>query len=314
MNSCSRVHAPPANLATACTASASLSATPSKAWRVAALGGVVPLAALLSACAAPPASTAPMAERSSAAAVPSAEPVQVYAAGSLREAFTTIARDYQDRTGQKVVLTLGASGLLRERIERGEPAQVFASADTAHPQRLAGQGGWHTHQVFARNQLCALTADHVQVTPDTLLANLLNPAVRVGTSTPKADPSGDYAWAMFKQAEALVPGAQKLLEVKALQLTGGTDSPKPPAGRGTYAWVMDQGQADVFLTYCTNAVSAVKEVPRLKVVQLPPALSVGAAYGLTVRSGAPAAASAFAQALLGEPAQGTLRQFGFGAP
>ena len=32
---------------------------------------------------------------------------------------------------------------------------------------------------------------------------------------------------------------------------------------------MDQRQADVFLTYCTNAVAAQAEVPRLRVVQLP---------------------------------------------
>ena len=46
----------------------------------------------------------------------------------------------------------------------------------------------------------------------------------------------------------------------------------------------EQGQADVFLTYCTNAVASQKEVPRLKVVQVPAALQVGAAYGLTVRA------------------------------
>ena len=61
----------------------------------------------------------------------------MYAAGSLREALTLIARDYEARTGQAVALTFGASGLLRERIEKGEAAQVFASADMEHPQRLA---------------------------------------------------------------------------------------------------------------------------------------------------------------------------------
>ena len=86
-----------------------------------------------------------------------AAPVQVYAAGSLREAFTEIARDHEARTGQKVALTFGASGLLRERIEKGEPAQVFASADPDHPQRLAARGGWQAPVVFTRNALCALT-------------------------------------------------------------------------------------------------------------------------------------------------------------
>ena len=81
----------------------------------------------------------------------SAAPLQVYAAGSLREAFTAIAADYEARTGQKIALNFGASGLLRGRIEQGEGAQVFASADTEHPQRLAARGlagaaGLHAQQ------------------------------------------------------------------------------------------------------------------------------------------------------------------------
>ena len=243
-----------------------------------------------------------------------AAPVQVYAAGSLREAFTEIARDHEARTGQKVALTFGASGLLRERIEKGEPAQVFASADTDHPQRLAARGGWQAPVVFTRNALCALTSEQISATPDTLLATMLRSDVRVGTSTPKADPSGDYAWALFRQADKIQPGAYAQLDAKALKLTGGADSPKPPAGRGTYAWVMDQRQADVFLTYCTNAVAAQAEVPRLRVVQLPAALQVGAAYGLTVRADAPAAALAFASALRQPPAQAVLQRLGFGRP
>ncbi len=244
----------------------------------------------------------------------SATPLQVYAAGSLREAFTAIAADYEARTGQKVALSFGASGLLRERIEKGEGAQVFASADTEHPQRLVARGGWQAPQVFTRNSLCALTAANIEATPSRLLATMLRADVRVGTSTPKADPSGDYAWALFRKADAVQPGAYAALDAKALKLTGGADSPKPPAGRGTYAWVMDQGQADVFLTYCTNAVAAQKEVPRLKIVQVPAELQVGAAYGLTVRDGAPAAARDFARFLLSEAGQAPLQRLGFGRP
>ncbi|TWG41086.1 molybdenum ABC transporter molybdate-binding protein [Acidovorax delafieldii] len=265
------------------------------------------LAWALTGCVAAPA-LAPMAD---------AAPVQVYAAGSLREAFTEIARDHEASTGQKVALTFGASGLLRERIEKGEPAQVFASADTDHPQHLAVRGGWQAPVVFTRNALCALTSEQISATPDTpdtLLTTLLRSDVRVGTSTPKADPSGDYAWALFRQADKVQPGAYAQLDAKALKLTGGADSPKPPAGRGTYAWVMDQRQVDVFLTYCTNAVAAQAEVPRLHVVQLPAALQVGARYGVTVRADAPAAAQAFASALRQPAAQAVLQRLGFGLP
>jgi len=240
--------------------------------------------------------------------------LEVYAAGSLRSAFTAIAKDFEARTGKRVALTFGASGLLRERIEKGEGAQVFASADTDHPQRLARQGGWQAPQVFVRNTLCALTSDKVSATPDTLLATLLQPELRLGTSTPKSDPSGDYTWALFEKANALQPGAYATLNAKALKLAGAADSPKPPDNRGTYAWIMDSGQADVFLTYCTNALAAQLEVPRLKVVQFPPALSVGAAYGLTVRQGASATATAFAAALLAPQGLAVFGRLGFGAP
>ena len=247
-------------------------------------------------------------------AVAVGDPVQVYAAGSLRDALTEIARDHEARTGQKVVLTFAASGLLRERIEQGAPAQVFASADTKHPQRLANQGQWQAPVIFTRNTLCALAQSAVAVTPDTLLSTILQPQVRLGISTPKADPAGDYAWALFQKAEALQPGATARLETKALQLTGGGNSAQAPAGRNTYAWVMEQNRADVFLTYCTNAVAARAEVPSLQVVAVPEALQVGAAYGLTVRAGAPAQAQAFAQAVLQPPAQAVLRRLGFAAP
>lgn len=74
------------------------------------------------------------------------------------------------------------------------------------------------------------------------------------------------------------------------------------------------GQADVFLTYCTNAVIAVAEEPGLKLVEVPPAINVSAEYGLAVRSGAAAAAQAFADDLVQGAGQGALRKAGFSAP
>jgi molybdate transport system substrate-binding protein len=241
-------------------------------------------------------------------------PLQLYAAGSLREALTEVAQQFELQSGRQVALTFGASGLLRERIEKGEPAQVFASADMDHPLRLAQGGGWQAPGVFALNQMCALAAPSVEVSPDTLLDAMLRPTVRVGTSTPKADPAGDYAWALFRRADVMRPGAFAALEGKALQLTGGADSPKPPAGRGTYGWVMDQGQADVFLTYCTNAVAAQREVPRLRIVAVPDPLQVSARYGLTVRKDADAGALQLAQFMVSPSAQIVLRRYGFGQP
>ena len=266
--------------------------------------------ALLAGCASP--GEAPVSARAPES-VPVA--VQVYAAGSLREALTEIARDYQARTGVPVALTFGASGLLRERIEKGSAAQVFASADMAQPRQLAAGGGWQEPVEFARNTLCALTSDQVHAAPATLLGTMLRPEIRLGTSTPGADPAGDYAWALFRKADVIQPGAYAALDAKAQRLTGGaTSSTPPPAGQSVAAWVIRQRQADVFLTYCSSAAAAQKEVPSLNVVQFPPVLQVDALYGLSVRSTAARPAFEFEQALLAPPAQAVLRRYGFAAP
>jgi molybdate transport system substrate-binding protein len=242
-----------------------------------------------------------------------AETVSLYAAGSLKAALTEVARAFEQAGGGKVQATFGPSGLLRERIEKGEAAHVFASADTGHPERLADQGrSTGPPSVFARNQLCALARADLAVAPERLLEVMLDPKVRVGTSTPKADPSGDYAFALFAKAEGLKPGAQATLERKALQLTGGPTSEKAPPGRNPYAWVMETGKADLFLTYCTNAVLAQTELQSLQIVQIPAQLNVGADYGLIVLKDAPAPAAELARYLLGESGQAILVKHGFG--
>jgi ABC-type molybdate transport system substrate-binding protein len=244
-----------------------------------------------------------------------AETVNLYAAGSLKAALTEVAKAFEKGKDDKVRVeaTFGPSGLLRERIEKGEPAHVFASADSNHPKRLADQGrSMDQVRVFARNRLCGLARGDLVVTSDRLLDVMLDPKVRLGTSTPKADPAGDYAFALFAKAEKFKAGAKAALEGRALQLTGGPTSEKGPAGRNPYAWVMETGKADLFLTYCTNAVLAKREVPALQIVQVPADLDVGADYGMIVLKEAPGAASELAQFVLGKEGQAILARYGFG--
>jgi ABC-type molybdate transport system substrate-binding protein len=140
---------------------------------------------------------------------------------------------------------------------------------------------------------------------------MLDPEIRVGTSTPVADPSGDYAWKLFEKAEKVKSGSFSKLSDKALQLTGGPDSPKAPEGRNLYAWVMQEKRADVFLNYCTNAVLAQKQVPQLQIIQIPPELSVGADYGLIVLDGSSIEAWRFAMFILAPEGQKILSNYGF---
>ena len=84
--------------------------------------------------------------------------------------------------------------------EVGEAAEVFASANMEHPQALARANRAGPVVLFARNELCALVRPDLAATSETLLERLLDPRVKLGTSTPRADPSGDYAFAVFARA------------------------------------------------------------------------------------------------------------------
>jgi molybdate transport system substrate-binding protein len=243
-----------------------------------------------------------------------ADLVLLHAAGSLRQALTDVIAAYEPAAGIKVQARFGASGTLKDAIAKGERAEVFASANMEHPQALADAGRSGPVVLFARNRLCALARPALAVTAASLLDRMLDPAVRLATSTPKADPSGDYAWEVFRKADALKPGSFAILEKRALQLVGSPQSATPPDGRTAYGWHIAEGRADLFLTYCTNAMAARQEHPEQQVVQLPDALAVGADYGLTVMADAPPAAYRFTMFILSAAGQAILARHGFAAP
>ncbi len=239
--------------------------------------------------------------------------VRVLAAGSLTGAFTELAKIYGAQTGDRVATDFGPSGLLLDRIEKGEDADIFASANMAHPQVLAREGKAASAVVFVRNTLCGIARPEVHLTTVDFLDRILDPTIKLGTSTPKADPGGDYAWALFAKADAVKPGARSLLEAKALQLVGGASSPPVPAGRNALAYFLGERQADVFLAYCSSGQAA---GGGLDIVPTPAGLTVGADYGLVVLNRDPpreAAAARFAFFVLSPAGQAVLVRHGFRA-
>jgi molybdate transport system substrate-binding protein len=243
-----------------------------------------------------------------------AEPVLLHAAGSLRGALTEVAGAFVTATGQEVQAKFGASGLLKDEIVAGARAEVFASANMEHPQALAAAGKSGPVVLFARNRLCALLRPGLAVTPATLLERMLDPNVKLGTSTPRADPSGDYAWEVFRKAEQLKPGAFAALEQKALQLVGSPTSPTAPPGRALYGILLAEGKADLFIAYCTSAREASEQNPGQQIVPLPEELAVGADYGLTVLNSASPSAYRLAMLILSSEGQHILAKHGFTAP
>lgn len=146
---------------------------------------------------------------------PAPAAVTIYAAGSMGGALATITHQYTAESGQKTDLVTGPAGLLLNKIENSAKADIFVSANMAHPQRLTTEGKAAPTVVFARNRVCVQARPDVGLTTDNLLDKLLDPNVKIGTSTPKADPGGDYAWELFAKADSVRPGAKQILETKA---------------------------------------------------------------------------------------------------
>ncbi|MFL9924027.1 substrate-binding domain-containing protein [Herbaspirillum lusitanum] len=248
-----------------------------------------------------------------AAAEPAAA-ISVFAAGSLTGPFTVLARQFTAASGIPVNLSFGPAGLLLARIEKGETADVFASANMEHPQKLAREGKASAPVIFTRNKLCAVARPDLQLTPQNFLSTLLDPKINFGTSTPKADPGGDYTWMMFDRAGKLQNGADQTLKTKARQLVGGKDNPPVPAGQDAVKYFIAHRQVDAFIGYCSSRQT--EPDPTLTKIELPPELSVAADYGLSVLqqpadAGKFNAAYRFALFVLTPAAQQTLASYGF---
>lgn len=246
--------------------------------------------------------------------VPAAPAIIVYSAGSMSGALAAITRQYTIESGQKVELVTGPAGLLLDKIEHGAKADIFVSANVAHPQRLTVEGKAAPTVVFARNRLCAHARPDVGLTTGHLLDKLLDPSVKIGTSTPKADPGGDYAWAMFAKADAVRPGATQTLEAKADQVVGGPVAPQIPAGRNAVKYFLATRRIDVFIGYCSSHETTPD--PALTQVELPPELGIAADYGMTVLEmpqtvATRNAAYRLAMYLMSPEAQDVLTRYGF---
>jgi molybdate transport system substrate-binding protein len=237
--------------------------------------------------------------------------LRVMAAGSLKVAFTAIFADYTKQYGGGFSPVWGPSGTLRERLQNGEAFDIFASAALPHAQALTDAGVSGPSVLFTRNALCIVTDAATALDSGNLVETLLKPDIKIGTSTPVADPAGDYTWEIFHRIEAQRPGAFKLLSEKAQQLFGGPAARASVNGRSPLLDALDQHQIDLFIYYCSGAREIVKASPKYKSVELPAALSVGPEYGLTVSRKASPGAADFAMYLLSPQGQASLKAFGF---
>lgn len=233
----------------------------------------------------------------------------IYAAGSLRDSLGDIIEQFSGRTGIAFNAVYGPSGKLRHDIESGQRPDVFASASTEHTDALFREGLLRNSVVFAHNTMCLLAAPGVDIEQGELLARMLDPAMRLGTSTPQMDPAGDYTWVLFGNAEKLQAGAFKQLDQKALKLVG--DPAAPPEAVRSIPELLRDGQVDLFVTYCSYAQKTARQVPGVTWRKFPEALNVEASYGIGAVSFADNRSEHLIRFILGAEGQRILAKHGF---
>lgn len=217
----------------------------------------------------------------------------VFAAASLRDAFTDLASDYEARfPGARVTLNFAASSELAAQINEGAPADVFASADTTNMEKLEA-GTEATPVVFASNSL------QIIVQPGNprgiaTLADLAKPGLIYVTATPEV-PIGKYAQTVLDKAGVTVSPRSFEASVKGIVNK------------------VILGEADAGIVYATDVLAAGTKATG---VEIPAAVNVVARYPIAVpaTSSRATAGAAFIAFVLSAEGQSILAKYGFARP
>jgi molybdate transport system substrate-binding protein len=166
------------------------------------LSAVIPAVLLILGLAACGAS--PVAQPTTALPKAASDPVIVFAAASLTDAFEVIAQTFErDNPSAEVVLNFAGSQLLAAQLNEGAPADVFASAHRTQLENVI-QGGRvisGTEQTFARNRLVIVVPKDNPAGLQTL-QDLAKPGIKLVLADVVV-PVGRYSLEFLAQASML---------------------------------------------------------------------------------------------------------------
>ena len=139
----------------------------------------------------------------------------MFAAASLKEAFTTIGAQFEAANpGTRITFSFGpSSGLARQITERA-PADVFASASQRTMGTVVEAGLAPGSTVFAVNTMAIATPTD-PTTPVTSLVDLADPAVKVAVCAADV-PCGTAADTLFANNNLTVTPVTREVDVKAV--------------------------------------------------------------------------------------------------
>ncbi|HVR21541.1 MAG TPA: molybdate ABC transporter substrate-binding protein [Polyangiaceae bacterium] len=231
------------------------------------------------------------------------EKLVVFAAASLREAFTSIGDAFKKtHPGVELSFNFAGSQELRTQIDHGAPADVFASADLRHMDELRTQKRVASPVVFARNEPVVVVSKEQAPTLQAFAD--LPSAKRIVVGGPEV-PIGRYTLKILDNASKSF-GSDFRARVEAHVVSRELNV------RQVLAKVT-LGEADAGIVYRTDAANT---GDRVTIIAIPAELNVIAEYPIAVVEGA--AHTELAQAWLGlvvsPDGQGALGRAGFIVP
>lgn len=242
-------------------------------------------------------------KRSEAASPPRENRLVVFAAASLRDVFSSIGKDFR-RLHPGVELTFNFAGAqeLRTQLEHGAAADVFASADRRHMDKLVRAGLAALPVVFTRNEPVLIVATEAAGTVRSF--GDLPKAARIVVGTPEV-PIGQYTLKILERAQAtLGPDFRARVEARVVSFELNVRQ---------VLTKVSLGEAQAGVVYRTDARSA---RDRVTVVPIASDINVIADYPIAVVTGTvhPVLARAWVDYVLSAAGQRALRDAGFLAP
>lgn len=220
--------------------------------------------------------------------------VNVFAAASLKEAFTKLGTMFESaHPGTKVVLNFGPSSGLATQITSGAPADVFASASAKSMDLVVKAGTASAPRNFAKNSM------EIAVPPKNpagiaQVSDLAKSGVKVALCQ-AAVPCGTTATKVFTNAKITVTPVTQEVDVKAVLAK------------------VSLGEVDAGVVYVTDVLAAGNKV---KGIVIPAAVNASTTYPIAplATSANAAAAQAFTDYVLSADGAAALAAAGFAKP
>jgi molybdate transport system substrate-binding protein len=225
--------------------------------------------------------------------------ITVFAASSLRAAFTQIGKAFEAANpGATVTFNFGPSDGLAGQIESEGVADVFASASATWMDDVASAAGVSDRTDFARNELVIITP------PDDpagigSVQDLARPGVQLLLAADGV-PVGDYARRVLENVGIAKPAAANVVSNEQ--------------DDASVVAKIASGEADAGIVYASDVTETV--APTVRAVAIPDEVNVIATYPIAVVEGSSSAdlARAFVRYVSETDGQATLRSFGFLPP